>query len=71
MREALRYVPLIGKYVKIDCGGEDDDVMRGVVVAVIDTSIGPEILFGDGASVIIGDPDGYKIAVYARAPDGE
>jgi hypothetical protein len=73
MREALRYVPLIGRYVKIDwCGeGESDDVMSGVVQAVIDTSAGPEILFGDGSSVIIEDPDGYMIAVYARVPDAQ
>lgn len=68
MREALRYVPLIGRYVKIDCGA---DVKSGVVEAVIDTSAGPEILFTDGSSEIIEDPAGYLIAVYARAPHGE
>jgi hypothetical protein len=71
MREALRYVPLIGLYVEI----EGAIVSRkGVVVAVQDEGYTPgwvRITFADRGFVIVEDPAELLISVYRRAPDGE
>lgn len=71
MREALRYVPLIGLYVELDGAAVS---RKGVVVSVQDegyTRGWVNITFADGACVTIEDPDTFVIGAYQRNPHAE